>query len=160
MGVAPRSPAIQVVCVGRLRPPHDQAGVEYEQRVARVVGFRVDEIVAEPLQRGEPAARAREADRIRSAVARGAWTVGLSPDGRDPGSSEAFAQWMERRLASGRPIAFLIGGASGLDADLLGACDETLALGRLTMPHQLARVVLVEQLYRALSLLQGHPYPH
>jgi 23S rRNA (pseudouridine1915-N3)-methyltransferase len=160
MGVAPRSPAIQVVCVGRLRPPHDQAGVEYEQRVARLVGFRVDEIVAEPLQRGDAAARAREADRIRSTVARGAWTVGLSPDGPEPGSSEAFAQWVERRLASGRPVAFLIGGASGLDADLLGTCDETLALGRLTMPHQLARVVLVEQLYRALSLLQGHPYPH
>lgn len=160
MGVAPRSPAIQVVCVGRLRPPHDQAGEEYEQRVARLVGFRVDEIAAEPLQRGDLVARAREADRIRSAVVRGAWTVGLSPDGREPSSSDAFAQWVERRLASGRPVAFLIGGATGLDVDLLGTCDETMALGRLTMPHQLARVVLIEQLYRALSLLQGHPYPH
>ena len=160
MGVAPRSPAIQVVCVGRLRAPHDQAGAEYEQRVARLVGFRVDEVAAAPLQRGGAAARAEEAERIRSALVRGAWTVGLSPDGREPSSSEAFAQWVERRLASGRPVAFLIGGASGLDGTLLGTCDETMALGRLTMPHQLARVVLIEQLYRALSLLQGHPYPH
>ncbi len=160
MGVAPRSPAIQVVCVGRLRAPHDQAGAEYAERVARLVGFRVDEVAAAPLQRGAAAARVQEAERIRGALVRGAWTVGLSPDGREPRSSEAFAQWVERRMVSGRPIAFLIGGASGLDDDLLGTCDETMALGRLTMPHQLARVVLTEQLYRALSLLQGHPYPH
>jgi len=63
-------------------------------------------------------------------------------------------------LAPGRPVAFLIGGASGIDEGLLGACDERLSLGTLTMPHQLARVVLVEQLYRALCLIRGHPYPH
>lgn len=163
MGVAaraPRSPAVQLLCVGRLRAPHDQAGSEYERRVAQMTGFRVDEVPAEPLQRGDVHARAREAERLRGATARGAWTVGLTPDGREPDSSEAFAQWLERRLASGRSVAFLIGGASGLDDELLASCDERMSLGRLTMPHQLARVVLVEQLYRALCILQGHPYPH
>lgn len=151
---------MQVVCVGRLRPPHADAGGEYERRVAQLTGFRVDEVAAEPLQRGEAYARVREAERIRASLARGAWSVALSPDGREHDSSTAFAAWLERRLASGRPVAFVIGGASGIDADLVGECDERMALGRLTMPHQLARVVLVEQLYRALCTLQGHPYPH
>jgi len=125
-----------------------------------MTGFRVDEVAPEALQRGEVHARAREAARIREQLARSAWTVGLAPTGRQPQSSEAFAGWLERRLASGRPVAFLVGGASGIDEGLLGACDEQLSLGPLTMPHQLARVVLVEQLYRALCVLQGHPYPH
>jgi 23S rRNA (pseudouridine1915-N3)-methyltransferase len=163
LGVAsrsPRSPAIQLVCVGRLREPHDRAGREYERRVGQMTTFRVDEVAAEALQRGEATARAREAERITAAIARGAWVVGLTPDGREPESSDAFAKWLERRLAAGRPVAFVVGGASGIDAALVARCDELLALGRLTMPHQLARVVLVEQVYRALCILQGHPYPH
>lgn len=134
--------------------------MEYERRVGQMTSFRVDEVAAEPLQRGEAHARGREAARIRGQVARNAWTVGLAPTGRQAQSSQAFAAWLERRLASGRPIAFVIGGASGIDDALLVTCDEQLSLGTLTMSHQLARVVLVEQLYRALCVLQGHPYPH
>jgi len=163
MGIAgrqPRSPALQVVCIGRLRAPHAEAGGDYERRVGQMTSFRVDEVSPEPLQRGAAHARAREAARIRERLARNAWTVALSPTGQQAASSAAFAEWLERRLAAGRPVAFVIGGASGLDDELLAACKEQLSLGALTMPHQLARVVLVEQLYRALCLLQGHPYPH
>lgn len=134
--------------------------MEYERRVGQMTAFRVDEVAAEPLQRGEAHARRREAARVRGQVARNAWTVGLAPTGRQAQSSQAFATWLERRLASGRPVAFVIGGASGIDDGLLVTCDEQLSLGTLTMSHQLARVVLVEQLYRALCVLQGHPYPH
>jgi 23S rRNA (pseudouridine1915-N3)-methyltransferase len=156
----PRSPALQLVCVGRLRPPHAEAGGEYERRVGLITSFRVDEVPAAPLQRGAAPARAREAVRIRGQLARNAWTVALSPVGQQPASSEAFAVWLERRMTAARPVAFVVGGASGLDDALVGSCKEQLSLGALTMPHQLARVVLVEQLYRALCLLQGHPYPH
>ena len=69
----PRSPALQVVCVGRLRAPHDLAGGDYERRVGQLTGFRVDEVAAEPLQRGEAHARTREAGRIRDRLARNAW---------------------------------------------------------------------------------------
>jgi len=159
-GRAPRSPAVQLICVGALRAPHDQAGAEYERRVGHMTSFRVDEVAPQPLQRGELRARTREALHMRERLARNAWVVGLAPTGHQPESSAAFAAWLEGRLASGRPVAFLIGGASGIDEGLLGACDERLSLGTLTMPHQLARVVLVEQLYRALCLIRGHPYPH
>ncbi len=59
-----------------------------------------------------------------------------------------------------RPVAFVVGGAVGVAPDLLAECDERVSLGPLTMPHQLARVVLAEQLYRALCITSGHPYPH
>jgi 23S rRNA (pseudouridine1915-N3)-methyltransferase len=59
-----------------------------------------------------------------------------------------------------RPVAFVVGGAAGLDPTLVAECDERLSLGPLTMPHQLARVVLAEQIYRALCIASGHPYPH
>jgi 23S rRNA (pseudouridine1915-N3)-methyltransferase len=154
-----RSPRLQLACVGRLRPPHDAPGALYQERVDRMAGLRVDEVAAEPIQRGEDRARAAEADRLRARLLPRARRVALDPDGRVPESSRAFARWLERRMDE-RPVAFVIGGAAGLDPGLLGECDERLSLGPLTMPHQLARVVLTEQLYRALCIAGGHPYPH
>lgn len=143
-----------------MKPPFAAAAEDFGQRVDRRLGLRVDEVPPEPLQRGEPRARAAEAERIRARLVRGAWTVALDPEGRAPAGSEAFAAWLGARIAAGRPVAFVMGGPTGIDATLRAACDETMSLGPLTMPHQLARVVLVEQLYRAVCILDGHPYPH
>lgn len=145
--------------MGRLRPPHDAPGRLYEERVDRLVGLRVDEVAAEALQKGEDRARAEEAERLRARLLPRAWRVALDPEARTPASSPAFAQWLEKRMGE-RPVAFIIGGAVGIAADLTAECDERMSLGPLTMPHQLARVVLVEQLYRALCITSGHPYPH
>lgn len=119
----------------------------------------MDEVAAEALQNGEERARAAEADRLRARLLPRAWRVALDPEARAPASSIAFAEWLERRMAE-RPVAFVIGGAVGIAAELAAECDERLSLGPLTMPHQLARVVLAEQLYRALCINSGHPYPH
>ena len=145
--------------MGRLRPPHDAPGRLYEERVDRLVGLRVDEVAAEALQKGEDRARAEEAERLRARLLPRAWRVALDPEARTPASSPAFAQWLEKRMGEG-PVAFIIGGAVGIAADLTAECDERMSLGPLTMPHQLARVVLVEQIYRALCITSGHPYPH
>jgi 23S rRNA (pseudouridine1915-N3)-methyltransferase len=145
--------------VGRLRAPHDGPGRLYEERVDRMAGLRVDEVAAEPIQRGEDRARAAEADRLRARLLPRAHRVALDPAGRAPAGSEAFARWLARRMDE-RPVAFVVGGALGLAEDLVGECDERVSLGPLTMPHQLARVVLTEQLYRALCISSGHPYPH
>ncbi len=157
MSAAPR---IQIVCVGRVRPPHADAAAEYERRVADRVALRVDEVAAEPLQRGVDQVHRREAERIRARLVDGAWVVALAPDGRAPRSSEALAAWLAERLQVPRPVAFVIGGAAGLDPDLVRGADERLSLGPLTLPHQLARVVLAEQLYRSLAIMAGHPYHH
>ena len=146
--------------MGRLRPPHDAAGRDYERRIDRMAGLRVDEVAAEPLQRGADRARAAEAERLRARLLPRALRVALDPAGRAPDSSEAFAAWLGRRMEEPRPVAFLVGGALGLDPTLAAEAEERLSLGPLTMPHQLARVVLAEQLYRALCIASGHPYPH
>ena len=145
--------------MGRLRPPHDAPGALYEERIDRLVGLRVDEVTAEALQRGEERARAAEAERLRARLLPRAWTVALDPAATAPASSATFAAWLERRMAE-RPVAFVIGGAVGIAPELAAECDERVSLGPLTMPHQLARVVLAEQLYRALCISSGHPYPH
>lgn len=155
-----RTTRLQIVAVGKLRPPHDAAGHMYEERIRERVGLRVNEVAAEKLQMGESRAAKREAERIRARLLDGAWTVALDPVGKAPASSEALAAWLGKRLDVPRPITFLIGGAAGLDPELVTGTDERLSLGPLTLPHQLARVVLAEQLYRSLCILAGHPYHH
>lgn len=151
---------LQIICVGRARAPFDAAARDYEQRIAARVGLRVDEVAAEPLQAGEERSRRVEGERLLGRAVDGAWIVALTPEGRQPASSAAFATWLAARLDVPRPVAFLIGGAAGLHDAVLAAADERLSLGALTLPHQLARVVLAEQLYRALTIAAGHPYHH
>jgi 23S rRNA (pseudouridine1915-N3)-methyltransferase len=155
-----RAPRLQIVAVGRLRPPHDAAGRMYEDRVRERIGLRVDEVAAEPLQRGLDQVHRRESERLAARVLPGAWRVALDPAGRAPASSEAFADWLAARLEVPHPTAFLVGGAAGLAPELVREADERLSLGPLTLPHQLARVVLAEQLYRGACIVAGHPYHH
>lgn len=155
-----RTPRLQIVAVGKLRPPLADAGRLFERRVDERAGLRVDEVSAEPLGHGDDQVLRREGERIRARTLAGAWRVALAPAARPPESSETFAAWLGRRMEQPRPTAFLLGGALGLPPALIDEAEERISLGPLTMPHQLARVVLAEQLYRALCLLSGHPYPH
>ena len=98
----------------------------------------------------------REDDDVERRIPERAFVVLLDERGRQL-SSEALAEWLEERRHEGRALVFVIGGAFGLD---LAAADLRLSLGRMTLPHQLARVVLVEQLYRAHKILAGEPYHH
>lgn len=86
--------------------------------------------------------------------------VALDVGGREL-ESEPFARAIERLGRTGKGnVAFLVGGADGLPPSVLASADERWSLSRLTFPHRLARLVLVEQLYRAVSILRGHPYAH
>lgn len=152
--------ALQVVCVGRVRPPFADLAREYEERISQRRSLRVDEVASEPLQHGDDRSRTVEAARIGERLVANAWIVALTPTGRRLESTEAFADWFGRRMDVPRPTAFVIGGAAGLSDAFIGDADETLSLGPLTLPHQLARVVLMEQLYRAQTILDGHPYHH
>lgn len=108
--------------------------------------------------RGAPAeARRREAVAILAAVPAGAVLVALDPAGADE-TSEAFAARLARWRDAGRTVAFAIGGAAGLDRSVLARADHVLAFGRATWPHLLVRAMLAEQLFRAATLLAGHPY--
>jgi 23S rRNA (pseudouridine1915-N3)-methyltransferase len=83
--------------------------------------------------------------------------VGMDPAGRIWDSGE-FAQWLSKAEDAGREVVFLIGGHDGLPADWRGRCDVLVSLSRMTFPHELARVMLAEQVYRAFTTLRGHPY--
>jgi 23S rRNA (pseudouridine1915-N3)-methyltransferase len=155
-----RDARLQIVAVGKLRSPHQTAGAMYEDRIRERMSLRVDEVAPEPLQHGEGQVHRKETERVTARILPGAWRVALAPGGTAPRSSEAFADWLGVRLGIPRPTTFLIGGAAGLAPDLIAGCEERLSLGPLTLPHQLARVVLSEQLYRALCITAGHPYHH
>ena len=150
---------IQFVVVGRLRAPLDAAGQEFEQRIARMADLKVDEVSAEAVQHGDSQVFRKEGERMRARIRQGSYVVALDVRGKAPASSEALAAWMGRRLEDVKPTTFLIGGAIGLDPMLCTEAHERMSLGPLTLPHQLARVVLAEQVYRALADLAGHPYP-
>jgi len=83
--------------------------------------------------------------------------VALDPQGKEF-TSEEFAAWLSRRGEEARPLTFLLGGHLGLDEAVLSAANERVALSRLTLTHELTRLVLLEQLYRALTIKAGHPY--
>ena len=102
--------------------------------------------------------RRREGELLKSAIPAGARTIALDWRGRSL-SSEDFAALLGRwRDAGVAETAFVIGGAEGLDEAQRGAADLVLSLGPLTWPHMLVRVLLAEQLYRAQTILTGHPY--
>jgi 23S rRNA (pseudouridine1915-N3)-methyltransferase len=146
-----------LAAVGRLRPCFRQAVDEYLGRLRRF-GAVEEREVREAGRAGNPVAQRREEGaRLRDAIPPGARLVALDLAGA-AWSSEALASRMEVWRGAGPDTAFLIGGAEGLDPALLQQAAERWSLGPLTLPHELARVVVAEQLYRAATILAGQPY--
>jgi len=108
--------------------------------------------------RGEPARQLKEeAERIRPQLLAVRCPVLLSADG-PPRSSEAFAQWLGARMDRGESLAFAVGSSHGFDSALKAEVREHLSLSPMTFPHDLSRVMFLEQLYRAFAILKGTPY--
>jgi 23S rRNA (pseudouridine1915-N3)-methyltransferase len=131
---------ILVIAVGRLRPPFQDDVEHYRKMLAGLARVEVVEVPAN--------------ERVPRRIPERTHLVLLASDGREFDSVE-LSRWLEERRQEGRDLCFVIGGPRGLDLD---RCDTRLSLGRLTLPHQLARVVLLEQLYRAHKILAGEPY--
>src|SRR5690606_29960659 len=104
-----------------------------------------------------PERQAREADLILAAIPNGAQLIALDERGK-PMASTAFARLVGDCRDEGRPLAFVIGGADGLHQRVRDRANRLLGFGPMTWPHAFARVMLVEQLYRAHAILTGHPY--
>ena len=109
--------------------------------------------------RGKVAEEGRrlEGARLRERASGGAELVALDRTGA-PWTSEELARRLRRWRDDARPVAFLIGGSEGLDPGLVADCRHRWSLGALTLPHELARVVVLEQLYRGFTILRGEPY--
>ena len=111
-----------------------------------------------PEGRGEPSRQMKdEAERIRPHLLAARCPVLLSADG-PPRSSEAFAQWLGARMDRGESLAFAVGSSHGFDPELKAEVREHLSLSPMTFPHDLSRVLFLEQLYRAFAILKGTPY--
>ena len=138
---------LRLIAAGtRLHDWINEGVAEYGRRFGRGLEF---ELVELPL--------ARLAERMKKAIGGRDYVVALEVTGKAMSTPE-LAQWLAARMAGGRDLAFLIGGPEGLDADLSRRADLRWSLSPLTWPHGLVRVMVAEQLYRAHSLLQGHPY--
>jgi 23S rRNA (pseudouridine1915-N3)-methyltransferase len=131
---------IVVVAVGRLRPPFADDVRHYQKLLARHTRLELIEV--------------RENDQVARRLPERSFVSLLDRDG-DQMDSLQFSNFLEQRRQSGRDLCFVVGGPYGLDLD---AVDHRFSLGAITLPHQLARVVLLEQLYRGHKILSGEPY--
>jgi 23S rRNA (pseudouridine1915-N3)-methyltransferase len=143
--------SVVVLAVGKVKEHGLREAIDdYLGRVRR--HFPVEEI--EVKDAPAPVLRAALAKKIPSP----AHVVALDVAGK-PMTSESFARWLESRASRGKGrVVFLIGGADGLPPDVIERADEKLSLSNMTLPHRLARLVLAEQLYRAVTILRGEPY--
>jgi 23S rRNA (pseudouridine1915-N3)-methyltransferase len=148
---------LTLLAVGRLRPFYREACDEYARRLGRYVRFREVEVREASRSPTVAAQREEEAARLGAKLAAGSEVVALSRSGA-PWSSEEVARQIERWRMAARPVALVIGGSHGLSPEFMARSVTRWSLGPLTLPHELARVVLVEQLYRGFTILQGIPY--
>lgn len=151
---------VVIAAVGRPRDGAVAAAIrDYETRAERYWPIVVAEVRAERGDAGTPPAAimAREGERLLERVRSIATVVACDPGGRTM-SSERFAEWLQRERESARDVAFVIGGAFGLDEPVRARATMSLALAPWTLPHELARLVLAEQLYRAGTIVRGEPY--
>ncbi len=151
---------LRVIFLGEdARDPLQQAAAAYLERAGRRLDAGL--VPLPPTKRGKGAdderVRLDEAERLLAASA-GCTRVALDAAGAAFASSEALAARLEKLLARGKPLAFLIGGATGLHASVNDAADEVWSLSTLTLAHRLAVCVLCEQLYRAAEIARGGPY--
>jgi 23S rRNA (pseudouridine1915-N3)-methyltransferase len=150
---------IFILAVGQRQPPWaDEAVADFLKRFPPDFQVSLRELKPEPRD-GRPAERLRaaESDRLRAALPPGGVTVALDERGRDF-SSAAFAEQLGRWRDGGDSPAFVIGGPDGLTEEFRRGASLSLRLSSMTLPHALARVLLVEQLYRGWSILHRHPY--
>jgi 23S rRNA (pseudouridine1915-N3)-methyltransferase len=136
---------VTVAAVGKIKAPFVEADAHYRKMLRRHLPVEVVEV--------------RDEVNLEGRIPTRSHVIALDRGGRTM-SSKAWASWLSERRIDARDLCFLIGGREGLSPHTLGLADERLSLGPQTMAHQLARIVLLEQLFRATKILAGEPYHH
>jgi 23S rRNA (pseudouridine1915-N3)-methyltransferase len=156
----PRFPGtLAIAAVGKLRTPHWQAAqADYLMRLRHYIQVEIRE-VRDVVGGGssDDVAVAREGEALLKSVEAASWVVALDATGRQA-DSVRFAQYLRQQLEITREVAFIIGGSVGLAPGVLERANDRFSLSMLTFPHELARVILLEQLYRGMTILSGAPY--
>ena len=152
---------LKVIAVGRLRQAHFRAATDlYKGRLGHTL--KIDEVEVREARKVEhhntAPALADEGDNLLGAVPTGATILALDERGEQVTSAQLAAMIQEQMVYGRQDMCFLIGGALGLDPKVRQSASRTLSLSKMTLPHELARVVLMEQLYRAMTIIRGEPY--
>ena len=154
---------ISLTVVGKTTDRHFIAGIdEYVQRISHYVPFSIDVI---PELKGtknlsEKEQKEREGELILKSFQPGDYIVLLDEHGWERRSIE-FAQWMQKRMAAGpKRLVFVVGGPYGFSPAVYAAAQEKVSLSQMTLSHQMIRLLFTEQIYRAMTILNGEPYHH
>jgi 23S rRNA (pseudouridine1915-N3)-methyltransferase len=150
----------RLIAAGTRLPDWINSGFrEYQKRLRAPLVLQLHEIAVATRRAGENPDRAivREGADMLAALGRDDYVVALEIAGKSMNTLQ-LSGWLAERLREGRPLALLIGGPDGLAPQCCDRADQRWSLSPLTLPHGLVRVVVAEQLYRAVSLLAGHPY--
>jgi 23S rRNA (pseudouridine1915-N3)-methyltransferase len=150
---------LRIAAVGKLKEPYWRAAcAEYVKRLGRYATVEMIEVPDRDLAIGAERAVAAEGADLMRAIPQGSYVLTLEIGGAQH-SSEGFAARLETLMVEGRAdLTFVVGGSAGLAPDVLARADETVSLSRMTLPHQLCRVVLLEQVYRAFRIMRNEPY--
>lgn len=155
---------IKIITVGKLKEKYLVQGInEYTKRLSKYAKVEIievpDEKAPEKLSQAEMLqVKDKEGQRILAKIKDQAYVLALAIDGKQP-SSEAFAQQINQLGIQGNSqLAFVIGGSLGLSEEVLNRSNAKISFGKMTYPHQLMRLILVEQIYRAFRINKGEPY--
>lgn len=154
---------ITLLYIGKSKKDYIAEGIRiYSKRISRYIPFRINE-VTEPKYSGKLSGimvREKEAKQILKYISQDDYTVILDERGRMI-SSEEFAEFIsEKSVHSVANIVFVIGGAYGFGKEIYDRADDIISLSKMTLSHQITRIVFLEQLYRAFSIIRGEPYHH
>jgi len=150
---------LRIAAVGKLKEPHWRAACdEYLKRLRPYATIEVVEVPDRDIGPDAAKAMAAEGADLLRAIPAGSHVIALDLGGREL-SSEALSEHLAELMVRGRSdVTLVIGGSAGLAPEVRGRADERLALSRFTLPHQLARVLLLEQIYRAFRIMRNEPY--
>ena len=155
---------VTLICVGRIKEKYlREAAGEYQKRLSRFCSLKMIEVKDEPTPdsgsaKEKSAVLQKEGARILGRIPKGAYVISLCVEGAQM-TSEELAEKLERLAVSGEgSIALIIGGSLGLSDEIKRRSDMRLGFSKMTFPHQLMRVILLEQLYRAFTISNGITY--
>lgn len=149
-----------IICVGRLTRDYQAVWRHYESLLRPYLTLEVFEAAESPLALGEGQARAKEGTALLNLLRKGAFKVAVDARGKQYSSEGWSALLAEKKVGGRNHFQFVLGGAAGLDERVLAAAQVTWSLSSLTFPHQMARCIVLEQLYRAIRIERGEPYHH
>lgn len=155
---------ITILTVGKIKEKYFVDAIkEYSKRLSRYCKLEIIEVNDEKTpdkasEHEEDLIRQKEGDRLRKHIKEGAHVIALAIDGKQYSSEDFSAKIHNLGLQGESHIIFIIGGSIGLDQEILSSANEKISFSKMTFPHQLMRVVLLEQIYRAYRIINGEPY--